>query len=79
MKRKKLNFDIINSSLKRSELREITAGSGSPYGECEYIYNACMGGNSHLPYTFGWHNYNSNCMHLHNCCARQAGSSIHPC
>lgn len=26
MKRKKLNFDVINTSLNRSELREITAG-----------------------------------------------------
>ena len=32
MKRKKLNFDIMNSSLKRSELREITAGCGSSGG-----------------------------------------------
>ena len=32
MKRKKLNFDIMNSSLKRSELRKITAGCGSSGG-----------------------------------------------
>lgn len=32
MKRKKLNFDIMNTSLKRSELREITAGCGSSGG-----------------------------------------------
>jgi len=32
MKRKKLNIDIMNSSLKRSELREITAGCGSSGG-----------------------------------------------
>jgi hypothetical protein len=32
MKRKKLNFDIMNRSLKRSELREITAGCGSSGG-----------------------------------------------
>ena len=88
MKRKKLNIDIMNSSLKRSELREITAGcgsgggtggGGSPHAECEYIYNQCMAGNSEVPFTFEWHNYNNNCMHLYNCCERQAGSSIHPC
>lgn len=29
MKRKKINFDVIKTSLNRSEMREITAGCGS--------------------------------------------------
>jgi hypothetical protein len=42
MKRKKLNIDIMNNSLKRSELRKITAGCGSGGGTgggCSY--NRC--------------------------------------
>ena len=70
--------------LSRDEMKSVLAGSGSsgsgsPYAECEYIYNECIGGNQQFPYTFEWHNYNNYCMHLHNCCAYQAGSSIHTC
>ncbi len=78
----KISFAGIENSLSRDEMKKIMAGSGgggSPYAECEYIYHECIGGNPHFPFTFAWHNYKNYCMHLHNCCAKQAGSTVHTC
>jgi hypothetical protein len=58
MKRKKLNIDIMNSSLKRSELREITAGCGSSGGsgggqECNCLYCELQNGGLEMFYSSG--------------------------
>ena len=75
MKRKKLNFDIMNRSLKRSELREITAGCGSSGGGsgggncvnvCQWIAQQCA-----AAVCYGSCGSMATCNQQLNCCTRQ--------
>lgn len=63
MKRKKLNFDIMNRSLKRSELREITAGCGSSGGGSG---GGCSGNWTIYPGCSGYDGSNPNAIICYN-------------